>query len=76
MPYKDISDLPDRVKGHLPKKAQKIYLEAFNHAWKQYEDPKKRRMGGSQEEVACRVAWSAVKKSYYKNEEGKWVSYR
>ena len=73
MPYKEISDLPKRVTDNLPIKAQKIYLEAFNHAWEQYKDPEKRREGSSQEEVAHRVAWSAVKKSYYKNEEGKWV---
>ena len=69
MPYKDISDLPSRVRDHLPAKAQKIFLEAFNHAFEEYSDPKKRREGGSLEEVAHRVAWSAVKRSYYKNEK-------
>ena len=73
MPYKKIEDLPPKIKDHLPAKAQKIFLEAFNHAWEQYKDPSKRRKGGSQEEVAHMVAWSAVKKSYYKNEKGKWV---
>jgi len=73
MPYKNENDLPDAVKDHLPKKAQTIYMEAFNNAWKQYKDPTKRRDDSSQEVIAHKVAWNAVKKSYYKNEEGKWV---
>ena len=63
MPYKDVSDLPDSVAGSLPKKAQEIYMKAFNNAYKQYPE----------EETAYKVAWSAVKKSYYKNKSGKWV---
>ena len=43
MPYKNNTDLPDLVKNHLPKHAQDIYREAFNHAFEQYESPKKRR---------------------------------
>ena len=72
MPYRKIDDLPDNIKKHLSKNAQKIYLEAFNRSWEQYRDPKKRKYGSSQEIVAHKVAWSAVKKSYYKNEEGLW----
>ena len=62
MPYKDITDLPDSIKNHLPKKAQTIFLKAFNNAFEKYD-----------EVIAFKVAWSAVKRSYYKNEEGKWV---
>ncbi|NGX31773.1 MAG: Cation transport regulator ChaB [Chlamydiae bacterium] len=72
MPYKEIDDLPPRVKSHLPKGALEIYLEAFNHAWQQYADPKKRTMGGDQEEVAHRVAWAAVKKKYEKGSDNNW----
>lgn len=64
MPYDKIGDLQDRVKDNLPKDAQKIFKEAYNHAWDQYSDPeKKRKSDSSREEVANRVAWSAVKKN-------------
>lgn len=73
MPYHTLSDLPASVKDHLPKHAQEIYLEAFNHAFQAYEDAEKRQPGTSQEETAYRVAWAAVKKMYEKNEEtGRW----
>jgi len=73
MPYSNISDLPKSVKDHLPKHAQEIYMKAFNNAWDEYADPSKRRGSTSHEESACRVAWAAVKHSYYKNDQGKWV---
>ncbi len=73
MPYKDIDDLPDRVRENLPKHAQEIYLEAFNNAWDQYAKPEERRGDASREETAHKVAWSAVKKVYVKNEKtGEW----
>ncbi|WP_395477688.1 ChaB family protein [Rickettsia endosymbiont of Pantilius tunicatus] len=64
--------MPDSVKNHLPKHAQDIYREAFNHALEQYESPKKRRGNDSRETVAHKVAWSAVEKKYHK---GDWVSH-
>lgn len=73
MPYKDNKSLPDAVKKHLPKHAQDIYREAFNNAFEQYKDPNKRRTNESQEQVAHKVAWSAVEKKYHKDENGKWV---
>ncbi len=73
MPYKDTSDLPERVKENLPKHAQTIYLEAFNNAWDEYARPEERRGNESREEAAHKVAWSAVKKVYEKDEKsGKW----
>lgn len=73
MPYSSIKDLPDSVRNHLPEQAQTIYLEAFNHAWDEYEDPKKRRGSSSLEEIAHKVAWAAVKKQYEKDEKtGTW----
>jgi len=72
MPYKSLTDLPDSVKDHLPKHAQEIYKEAFNNAWDEYADPKKRKLGGTREEAAHRVAWSAVKKKYSKGDDGNW----
>jgi cation transport regulator len=60
MPYEANIDLPEAVRGHLPMHAQTIYREAFNHAWTSYsKDPRR-------EEIAHRVAWAAVKKSYHK----------
>lgn len=72
MPYKTNTDLPDSVKGHLPAHAQEIYRAAFNHAWDEYQDAEKRRGNESQEEVAHKVAWSAVKEKYEKGSDGNW----
>jgi cation transport regulator len=72
MPYKSNTDLPDRVKDNLPEHAQDIYREAFNHAYEEYKDPDKRRTDESQEEVAHKVAWSAVKDEYEKSSNGQW----
>jgi cation transport regulator len=74
MPYRTLSELPDRVADHLPKHAQEIFMEAYNSAWDQYADPDKRRdEDDSREEVANRVAWAAVKHLYEKDEKsGRW----
>ncbi|HTS94814.1 MAG TPA: ChaB family protein [Stellaceae bacterium] len=62
MPYARNSDLPAPVRSHLPAPAQRIYREAFNHAWAEYSD----REPGRVEEIAHRVAWAAVKRRYRK----------
>lgn len=72
MPYKNVSDLPESVRDHLPKHAQEIYMKAFNSAFEEYDRPGKRRGDASQEETAHKVAWSAVKKEYEKKGD-KWV---
>jgi cation transport regulator len=72
MPYKSVSELPDSVQNVLPAHAQDIYKEAFNSAWDEYKDPDDRRDDASREEVAHRVAWSAVKNVYEKGEDGSW----
>jgi cation transport regulator len=64
MPYQRRSDLPEAVQEHLPAHAESIYKEAYNSAWKEYDHD---------EERAHRIAWGAVKKSYHKNADGKWV---
>ncbi|MFA7358739.1 MAG: ChaB family protein [Bacteroidales bacterium] len=66
MPYKNIKDLPERIKDNLPKHAQEIYRKSFNNAWKQYKDPKERKGNASREEVSHKVAWAAVKQKYKK----------
>lgn len=72
MPYGRVSELPDSVRENLPRHAQDIYKEAYNNAWDQYKDPEDRRGDDSREEVAHKVAWSAVKDSYSKNADGEW----
>lgn len=60
LPYATDEELPPGVRHHLPRTAQDIYREAFNHAWYTYTgDPR-------HEEIAHRVAWAAVKRSYQK----------
>ncbi|GLB61676.1 ChaB family protein [Cytobacillus sp. NCCP-133] len=63
MPYDKLSDLPDSVKDNLPHHAQEIFKEAFNSASGEYKE----------EETAFKVAWSAVKNKYEKNEDDEWV---
>jgi cation transport regulator len=62
MPYNQIEELPDRVKEHLPRHAQEIFLAAFKSAVQEYHD----------EEQAFRVAWSAVERDYEKGADGQW----
>ncbi len=62
-PYTSIEDLPSNIRAHLPVHAQEIYKEAFNNALEQYGN----------EQTAFKVAWSAVKKRYEKNNYGQWV---
>lgn len=67
MPYRRNADLPDRVRNHLPGPAQTIYREAFNNAYARY-----RKSDPRFEEIAHRVAWTAVKRRYRKRGE-EWV---
>jgi cation transport regulator len=66
MPYRTNQEFPDSVKDTLPSQAQDINREAFESAWDEYRDSVKRRGAESQEEVAHKVAWAAVKKKYEK----------
>jgi cation transport regulator len=58
----------------LPSHARHIYKKAHKNALKQYKSPSKRRGGThqSREQVAHKVAWSAVKKEYKKKGD-RWV---
>jgi cation transport regulator len=67
MPYRSNVDLPASVRNHLPDHAQDIYREAFNHAFATHAGD------GRQEEIAHRIAWAAVKRSYVKI-GNRWVS--
>lgn len=57
MPYASNDDLPAAVRAHLPPHAQDIYRGAFNGAWEHYDHD---------EDIARRVAWTAVKRRYVK----------
>ena len=61
MPYDSIDELPPQVK-HLPTHAQEIFKQAFNNAYVQYDN----------EATAFKVAWSAVKRKYKKDDAGNW----
>ena len=76
---KDIDDeeLSENTKkriDELPEHAQHIFKKAHAGAIREYHDPEKRRGGKdeSDEEVAHKVAWSAVKREY-KKEGDRWV---
>jgi cation transport regulator len=66
MPYYFNSDLPAPVRNHLPEHAQDIYRNAFNHAYAAHAGELR------QEEIAHRIAWAAVKRSYVKQADT-WV---
>lgn len=56
--------MPDSVRNNLPKHAQEIYQAAYKSAEEQYDAEDRRH----------RVAWSAVKEKYEKDEEsGEWT---
>ena len=61
MPYRSTRELPPAAKN-LPEAAKKIYLAAFNAAFKQYKGDEKK---------AFAVAMAAVKNKY-KQVNGKW----
>ena len=71
--YQTTNDLPKGVKDSLPEHAQNIYKDAFNSAYIQYADPKRRRSPNeSQVETASRVACAAGEKTYEKAADGTW----
>lgn len=72
MPYSSKNDLPESVRNVLPDHAQDIFKEAFNSAYDQYKDSDERRGDDSREDVARKVAWSAVKMKYEKGDDDKW----
>lgn len=67
MPYKDNSELSDSVKNHLPSHALDIYRETFNRAYIQYKDRVDSNNESKHEQIAHKIAWSAVKKKYEKD---------
>lgn len=66
MSYRANADLPASIGDHLPSHAQDIYRSAFNNAFAAHVGDNR------QEEIAHRIAWSAVKRSYVKDGD-QWV---
>ena len=73
MPYTK-GNPPDAIKG-LPKKAQEIWISAFNAAYKAYAALKRKGKvkADNKEAYANSTAWAAVKRAGYKKRDGKWV---
>jgi cation transport regulator len=67
MPYRTNVDLPASVRSHLPEHAQDIYRAAFNNAFAAHIDDPRR------DEIAHRIAWAAVKRSYVKIGD-RWIA--
>jgi cation transport regulator len=63
MPYSKNSQLPSKIKNVLPSGAQDIFRKVFNDAYRKYGN----------DEIASRVAWAAVKKSYKKGRTTSWI---
>ena len=71
--YKTTKDLPKGVRDVLPAHAQDIYKDAFNSAYQEYADPKRRRdPSDSRVQIASKVAWAAVEKTYHRHPDGTW----
>ena len=66
MPYRTIDKLPRAIRGHLPARAQEVYLAAFNGAWDKHAN------GPSGEAAVHRIAWAAVKRRYRRTGD-QWV---
>jgi cation transport regulator ChaB len=66
MPYDPAAELPDSVKGALPRSAQQGCRDAFNGAWSAYPDAKNR------EARAHTVIWATVRRKH-KKRGGEWV---
>ena len=67
MPYRVNTELPPRVRNHLPEHAQDIYRDAFTSAYAAHAGELER------EKRSHMIAWAAVKRSYVKSGD-RWVS--
>jgi cation transport regulator len=73
MQYQTNCDLPECVRNYLPQHAQMLYLKAFNYAWEQYANVAYSLENQTPEAIAHKIAWSAVRNIYEKDEKsGTW----
>lgn len=66
------SDLPKDVQNSLPEAGQQLYLNAYNEAYKSYEQEKVENKDADREEMAHRQAWAAVRE-VYELQGNRWV---
>lgn len=72
MRYKNLNELPTILKEHLPEGAQRIYQEAYQWSWDNYEEDENNEM--SSESVAHRDGMHAVYQEYTQvGKSNKWV---
>ena len=71
---KELSTRTKKQIDSLPEHAQHIYKKTHANALEQYRNPEKRRGGKSQsqEQVAHKAAWAAVKRQY-KKQGNEWI---
>ncbi len=73
MPKGKLSERTKKQIDSLPEHAQHIFKAAHENALRQYKNVDKRRSkNDGPEEIAHKVAWSAVKKKYKKKGES-WI---
>lgn len=58
-----LNELPEQIKTNLPKHAQEIWRETYNSAYEEYD---------YDEEIAAKIAWGSVRRSYKKTDSGEW----
>jgi cation transport regulator len=73
VPYESIQALPEQLRQNLPLRAQQIYRDAFNAAWRQYIDFLSDAHPAALEEAVSRSAWAAVRRHYWRDgATGRW----
>jgi len=66
-------ELPKNIQHHLPKQAQELYRETYNHVRAFYRDPRKRKCNNKDEQRIRSIAWCAVENRYKRIDNGDWV---
>ncbi len=62
-PFRNVQELPARVKNSISKDLQNIFMRVFNNAFQQLNN----------ETRSFRIAWSVVKRIGRKNKKGIWI---
>lgn len=60
----DSKDVPDNVRRTLPRLARAIYKTAFDKAYSEYMFLQDRLDSANREEMADRIAWKKVMRTY------------
>ncbi len=73
-PYRSIAELPGDVKFQLPKPAQQLYVDAYNGALIELQDPSKPPETPNEiKRTASKIGWAAVRQKFQKKGE-EWVA--